>query len=152
MSVARLIGSWAIVVFPVACASDGIPGPPAGLAHAAATSACGPADGPAVTIYLSHAPVESLEPPAPYVRIYIWQPLDRLAGRSWVVAGDEAEGSAWLHPVARDNEVATSGRVRVNVVTSDNTIEGLADLTFPSAGRVRGGFRAVWLPRTVLCG
>ena len=152
MSVPRLVASWVVAVLAAACASDGMPGPTAGLTHAAATRACGPTDGPAVAIYLAAAPVESLEPATPYVRIYVWQPPERLAGRSWVLAGGEPEGAAWLHSTAKDYEVATSGRVTVNAVAADSTIEGVADLTFPRGGRVRAGFRAAWLSRTVLCG
>jgi hypothetical protein len=151
MSVPRLIGSLLIIAVPAACTSQGILEPPAGLSHAAATQDCGPTDGPAVAIYLAPAPVESLEPPAPYVRISVWQPLERLVGRSWVVGGGEPDGSAAFHPTAADFELATSGRV-VNAVAPDNAVEGSVDLRFPSAGRVRGGFRAVWLSRAVLCG
>jgi hypothetical protein len=151
MLAARLIGSWLLVAFPVACTSNSIPGPPAGLAHAAATPTCAPTDGPAVAIYLAAAPVGSVEPPAPYLRIDVWQPLGRLAGRSWVLAGSEAEGSAWFYSTATDFEIATRGRVTINAVAPDNTIEGSADLTFPSAGRIRGGFRAAWLSRVVGC-
>lgn len=151
MSVPRLVSSWMLVVF-FGCASDGIPGPATGLAHAAATVACGPADGPAVAIYLASAPVESLEPAAPYLRFYVWQSLERLSGRSWAVAGRESEGGAWLHSTATDYEIAIGGRVTVSSVAPDSTIEGSADVTFPSAGRIRVRFRAEWLSRAVLCG
>jgi hypothetical protein len=150
---------WACLMgaLPAACTSGDIPGPTrslaaSGLAHAAATRACGPADGPAVAIYIASAPVESLEPAAPYVRIYVWQPLDRLAERSWNLAGGEPEGSAWFQSSATDFEVAVRGTVRVNRVAPDGTVEGSADVTFPSTGRVRGGFRAVWVPNAMLCG
>ena len=157
MSRYRVLCAWLLGVLPAACTSGDIPGPArslaaSGLAHAAATRACGPTDGPAVAIYLASAPVESLEPAAPYLRIYVWQPLDRLAGRSWILAGGEPEGSAWLHSSATEYEVAARGAVTVNRVAPDGTVEGSADLTFRSAGRVRGGFRAVWVPQAVLCG
>ena len=36
----------------VGCDSFGVTGPPRGLEHAAITNSCGPADGPAVEIFL----------------------------------------------------------------------------------------------------
>jgi len=157
LSLSRLLGVCLPLVFFAACASEEVPGPANGLAargltYAAATRACGPADGPAVAIYLASTPVESLEPAPPYLRIYLWQPLDRLAGRSWVLTGGEPEGSAWLHSSATDYEVATRGAVTVSRVAPDGTIEGSADLTFPSTGRIRTGFRAVWVEQAMLCG
>lgn len=157
MSRYRALWAFLLGVLPTACTSGDIPEPARslaarGLTYAAATRACGPADGPAVEIYLAPAPVESLEPAAPYVRIYVWQPLDGLAGRSWILGGGEPEGSAWFHSSATEYEVAARGTVTVNRVTSDSTVEGSADLTFANAGRVRGGFRAVWISNSVLCG
>jgi hypothetical protein len=151
MWAARLISSCFLAAFLIACTSNSIPGPPAGLPHAAATPTCAPTDGPAVAIYLAAVPLGSVEPPAPYLRIDVWQPPVRLAGRSWVLAGSESEGSAWFYSTATDFEIATRGRVTINAVAPDNTIEGSADLTFPSAGRIRGGFRAAWLSRVVGC-
>lgn len=157
MSLSRLLGVCLPLVFFAACASEEVPGPANGLAargltYAAATRACGPADGPAVAIYLASGPVESLEPAAPYLRIYVWQPLDRLAGRSWVLTGSEPEGGAWLQSSATEYEIATRGTVTVTRVRPDSTVEGSADLTFPSTGRIRTGFRAVWVEQAMLCG
>lgn len=152
MTVRRLATAWMIAVVPLACTPSGIPGPPSGLTHAAARPSCGPADGPAIEIYLTPTPLESSEPPTPYVRVYIWQSLEQLADRPWVVGGDSPSAAAWHHSTARDYVVATSGVVRVNAVRADKAIEGSADLRFGSDRRVRGGFRAVWLPRAMLCG
>ena len=153
---ARLVGSVMTVVVVAACASD-TPGPTTDFEeHAVAAAACGPADGPAVAIYLSSTPVESLEPSAPHVRIAVWQPLERLRGRSWSLAPDRGEGGAWLHRTAQDFEIATSGTVTVNAVTPDSTVEGSVDVTFPGARRYRSSFRAVWRShpesRPLLCG
>ncbi|MDQ3697208.1 MAG: hypothetical protein M3373_04185 [Gemmatimonadota bacterium] len=149
MSGSNLLKLSTILAFAVACSSDGTVGPPTGMAHAAATRECGPAGGPAVAIYLTRAPVESLEPPPPYVRIVVWHALETLEGRSWLVGGRDASG--WFFSAANDFEFATSGRVTVNDVDADSTIHGSADLRFPNAGRVTGGFRAEWISRAQLC-
>jgi hypothetical protein len=141
-----------VVCLSMACGADGISAPPLDLTHAAATFACGPADGPAVAIYLAPDPVTSLEPPAPYVRIYVAQPLDALVGQPWILAGTKSAGGAWFHSASNTDEIANTGYVTVISVSSDNTIVGVVDIAFPNAGRIRGGFRAVWVPSTVLCG
>jgi hypothetical protein len=151
MSVLRLRRSLPILVVALACSSDDVPGPTTDL-YAVATAACGPADGPAVGIYLAHAPVESLEPPAPYFRVYIWEWLDRLGGRSWSLGPNEGKGGAWFHPTATDFEIATRGTVTVTAVRPDSTVEGRADLTFPGGTRLSGTFRAGWRSRQMLCG
>lgn len=151
MQPTHLAGVSLLAVLFAACAS-GVAGTSGELAYATATPACGPTDGPAVSIYLSPAPVESFEPPAPYVRLSVWQPPERLAGRSWELAGDGSEGGAWYFTTARDFEVATGGSVRIGSVSRDNTIEGVVDVTFPGTGRIRREFRAVWVPRSLMCG
>jgi hypothetical protein len=139
-----------ILVVAAACASDAISGPPAGLPYAAATPACGPADGPATTIYLSPNPVESLDPSTPFVRIAIWQPRERLAGRSWSLADDAAAAEYFSTP--DEFELATGVSVTINAVDSDSTVRGSAELTFPMHGRIAGGFRARWIPVALRCG
>lgn len=152
MPALRLIGLCLLAASSTACAPDDISGVSETLAHAVATPACGPADGPAVAIYLTSAPAEVLEPPAPHVRITVWQPLESLAGRSWNLTDRTLAGGAWYHSTATDFELATSGRVTVNAVSSRKTIRGSVDLVFPKAGRVRREFEALWRSRATLCG
>jgi hypothetical protein len=141
-----------VLVVAAACDSDGIE-PPSGSWNAAATMECiGPLSESGVAIYLADAPVESPEPPAPYVRIIIREDmLERLSARTYVLAGSRAEGAAWSFSTGTNPEIATSGTVTVNSVAPDNTIEGWADLTFPSRGRVGGNFQARWFPRVQYC-
>ena len=136
----------------LACLSDSTLRPPGRFHYAAAARACGPADGPAVGIYLATVPVESLAPPVPYIRIAVWQPVDRLAGGSWLIAAGDTSADAWYYTAPSQFEVATGGHVRVKVVLADTTIEGSVDVTFPGAGRVTGGFRSAWFAGAPLCG
>jgi len=152
MSLIRLMSVSMVISFSMACAADGISAPPVGFTHAAATFACGPADGPAVAIYLTPDPVTSLEPTTPYVRIYVAQPVNALTGRTWILAGSKSEGAAWFHSAASNYEIATSGYMVASSVSPDKTIKGTVNIIFPNAGPIRGGFRAVWVPSTVLCG
>ena len=151
MSLIRLISASMVISFSMACAGDGISAPPVGFTHAAATFECGPADGPAVAIYLAHNPVTSQTPSTPYVRIYLAQPVTAISGRTWTLAGTVSDGNAWFQSAPSNYEVATGGYMIVNSVGSDNTIEGTVDLTFPNAGHIQGGFRAAWLPSVSIC-
>jgi hypothetical protein len=150
MSTRHFTAVAAALTLVVACASDGPLPPPEGFQHAAATRACGPADGPAVAIYLVTAPAAALVPPAPYVRINVWQSVSDVEGGSWEVGGDAAAAAYFTAP--NDFEVASDGWIRIQVVGADTTVEGSVDLTFPNAGRVAGGFRAVWISAAPLCG
>jgi hypothetical protein len=147
----RRLTPWSIVLSAVACGAE-LAEPPTGFAFAAGTPDCGPADGPAVSIYLAGSPVEALEPTAPYARVYVWHAASELEGREWALTGAASEGSAQFVATTGDFEAATAGTLTVVAVRADHTIEGEVDLTFPTVGRVRGGFTAIWLPRTVMCG
>lgn len=149
--VARVICLIAMVLL-AGCDSDGIHAPPRGLPHAVAARSCAPNDGPAVAIYLTSTAVQTLQPSTPYLRVAVWQPLDGLRGRSWSLASGSSVGAAWFHSTATTFEIATRGSVTVTAVSADNRVEGNMDVTFPRAGRIRGGFKATWIAQTMLCG
>lgn len=134
------------------CNSDDALSPPVGFAHAAATRSCGPADGPAVAIYLAPEAIATLEPATPYIRIDVWQAADALVG-TWSLSPTSANAAAARFQVSLGSiESATGGTVVVSAVGRDSTITGSVDLQFPSSGRVHGGFSARWISRTFLCG
>jgi hypothetical protein len=135
-----------LVVFAIGC-SDGISASPTSYTHAAATFACGPADGPAVAIYLSPNPVTSLEPSGPYVRIYISEAVEQVGGKGWPIGGS-TPASAWFQTSSSNSEAATSGYIITSSVSADKTIEGTVNLNFPNAGNVHGGFHAEWISQT----
>ena len=144
-----LSGLCGLAVLGAACGSDTVTGPD--MPYAAVTLACGAADGPAVAIYLARAPITSLKPSPPYVRIFIEQSIDQLAGRSWTVGGATADAAAWRTTAEGSVEAAQGGTVRVDAVRDSQDVEGFADLTFPEGGRVRQAFRASWLAEAILC-
>jgi hypothetical protein len=131
----------ALVVFAVAC-SDATSVPPTGYTHAAAMAACGPADGPAVAIYLSPYPVEVQSPPPPFVSSYINQAVEQIGGKTWTIGTSTAAATFRLS--ADSLESATAGSVVTSSVSVDKTIDGTADLTFPS-GHFIGAFHALWI-------
>jgi hypothetical protein len=152
MTTRRLVAIGTIVLAAGACTAEGILGSPDAPTYAVAAPTCGPADGPAVAIYLAEAPVDPMDPAPPYVRVVVWQPLDLLATRSWTLNDGDEGAAAWYYSGAQSSEVGASGEVRVTAVRADSTVEGTVELRFPVAGRVAGRFRATWVPLSLRCG
>lgn len=125
--------------------------PPEDFGLAAATTNCGPGDGPTVDVYLASGIISSLPPDPPYVRIFLRRWVDELEGESWSLAGDGANGMARHYSTVADFELATSGGVAIDDVDDENNIEGMVDLIFPNAGRIRGDFLARWVQNDDLC-
>jgi hypothetical protein len=154
MTLIRRTGFAIVAVILSACSSDGIAAPPPGFTNAAATSDCGPADGPAVAIYLASAELRSLppQPATPYIRIWLPRDLSELPGKTWTLAGAKSEVGVWLYTGATNPELASGGFVVIKSVEADNSIRGTMAVQFPS-GRVSGGFNATWIPQTgPICG
>src|SRR5450759_344889 len=151
MSISRMLRLSLVAAFAMACSSDTISAPLRGLVYAAATAQCGPADGPAVAIYLTPNPVGSIEPSAPFVRVYVPVQLDQLTAQMWPIASN-TEAGAWFHADASSSELAESGYMIVSSVDSDNTITGSVDLHFSDAGHIKTAFSAKWQPNNILCG
>ena len=116
------------------------------------TPACGPADGPAVTIYLASTSVDPRNPPMPHIRIAVWDAQDKVGGRTWRLGGSGDTASATLVRGLDDYEQATSGQVTVGVIDTTSSTHGSAVLLFPTLGLVSGDFRAAWSPAAPLCG
>lgn len=152
MSATREIRRLAVVagLLVPACAA-GPAEPPDGFPFARAMAECGPADGPAVSIRLLRDTMPALPPGGASVRVNVWHGLDELAGGSWTVGGWSPEGVAdyW------DGQGATTalaGTVTVTAVLADSTVEGEVDLISAGGLTIRGGFRARWVTRTLMCG
>lgn len=146
-----MLRSSLVVAFAMACSSDATSPLFRGFVYSAAAFQCGPADGPAVAIYLAPNPIGSIEPSAPFVRVYVPVQLDQLTAHVWPIASN-TEAGAWFHADASSSELAESGYMIVSSVDSDNTITGSVDLRFPDAGHIKTAFSAKWQPNNILCG
>jgi hypothetical protein len=120
------------------------------LSHAAAMAGCGPADGPATVILLAHEPIESAQPPFPYMSVMILESVSALSPRTWDITSNTGPG-VWYAVAPGQFESATSGRVTVTRVDNTYRVEGSVQLRFPSRS-VATAFSARWLERAVLCG
>lgn len=123
------------------------------FSHSVATMICGLADGPATGILLGEHPIPSpLEPPFPYVRVSIWQPVGQLKSL-YIIGGTSSEVSALYVASANEFVTATTGTVRIDRVGANNRLEGSVDLRFPAPGQaVTEGFNAPWIESFILCG
>ncbi len=151
MAAFRMAGFTLISALALACSSDGVLGPSGRFDHAAATFACGPADGPALAIYLAPDPITSLDPPGAFLRVYVPGTISQISGRVWPIATN-SDAAAWFHPATNASEIATNGYLMVGSANADKTVDGSVDLQFPSAGHFHGSFHAGWIPSNVLCG
>jgi hypothetical protein len=145
MPVIRWLSLLVLLVLAGAC-SDGIAAPPIGYTHAAAAFTCGPADGPAVMIFLSPNPVESPQATPPVVRIFIGQAVEEISGKVWSVDGTSS-ATASFQSEGNTLENPTSGYVITSSVSADTTVDGTVNLTFPTGGHIVGGFHARWISR-----
>ena len=151
MSVSRMARIAVVTAAAVACDSDSVFEPIRHFEYSAATFPCGPLDGPATEIFLSHDAVGSTAPSTPFVRISIWVPVEELSGRVWQLSEDSPEGAAWFHSGNASYEIAASGYMIVAAVGSDKTVQGSVYMEFPDAGRVSGAFAAGWIQNTRTC-
>jgi hypothetical protein len=158
MTLSRLCGLSLLAALVLACSSDGVIGPSSRFDHAAATFACGPADGPALAIYLSENPMTVGDPPGAFVRVYVPGSVDDIVGKMWPIGGN-SEAAAWFQsganvyqPDASNFEIATGGYLLVSSGSAGQTLDGSVDIQFPKAGHLQRAFRAEWIQSTVLCG
>lgn len=146
-----VVCTWLLLI--AACADAGpIPAPPEGYGFAYATPSCGPADGPAVRLYLAAAATESLPPAGTWLDLAVWRSATELpaAELSWSGASDL--GWAGRCTDAGPCETATDVRISFRRFEPDSALTGTLDLRFENGSRVAGGFRATWRPATPLCG
>jgi hypothetical protein len=152
MSLIRVLRWSMAAVIAMGCNSDGISAPLRGLKYSAATATCGPTDGPAVAVYLAMNPIGSIDPTAPFVRVYVPVTLAELEERRvWPVSG-RTMATAQFRANESTYEYAATGLLTVTSVDSDSAVSGVVDLLFPKAGYIKTAFRATWIPMRGLCG
>jgi len=126
---------------------------PEPFTHATAMGDCAPWDGAAVSILLTTAPLDStMTPTAPYLRLAIWRDKASLKDGLFVWPSDAQVGAGSYCATADSCEVAQTGMVQFRETGGDSMLVGEFELNFPHEDPFSGGFRAVWLSHTVLCG
>ncbi len=131
------------------------PAPPtgdiAGFPGALAQLECGPADGPATSIYLSREASDTLGSAYPRVQVTVYAAPQGLPGQVITLDGSD-RGSAFWCRGERDCVPADKAQVEFNAPMPHDTVRGWMDLTFPGLPAVRGRFAAPWRETSMLCG
>ena len=143
-----------MVTFVVAGCGDNAPLEPlAALPYAAAISSCGPADGPATTIYLASTSVQLPQPEVPFIQVFVPRRFAESSGGDVFRIGENfnEEADAWFHRSGVELKSATSGEVGITELRA-NRLTGYVDLEFPDGVRIRGSFNASWQDVAILCG
>ena len=127
--------------------------PLSALPFAYATNSCGPADGPAVLIYLAAQSFELPQPVAPFVQINLPIASSELkAGDVFHVDEDDFMApNAFFHGSGVETKAASDGEIGVTAFSA-NTLSGYIDLEFPGGLVFRGTFIASWQTRQTFCG
>jgi hypothetical protein len=99
---------------------------------------------------LAPNPVVTLDPSAPFVRVFVPVGASELTAHVWPI-GSNTEAGAWFLPYASTTEIAGSGSMTVSSVDGNNNINGSLDLLFPNAGRIKSEFHAKWLTDSFYC-
>lgn len=138
------------------------PGPPAGLSHAYAAPSCAPWDGYAVSLVLRDDTLAATDSmiergDGPQLHVGLYPRRMGGVGPSGLTPGtfrwpDEPEVAGGAHCESGRCQSAPSGRVMVRQVMPDGTFSGELEVLLKNGDTVRGGFRAEWRNRSMLCG
>jgi len=135
-----------------ACSDASVPAPPAGYGFAYATPDCGPADGPAVRIFLVGEEAALWPPTGARLEVAVWRGAAELPGADLSWSGATSLGWAGRCDDAGQCDAATDVRVQFRSFAADSTLTGSLDLGFADGSRVTGGFGATWHSATPICG
>ena len=141
------------ICFTAACNNETPFEPLSALPFAYATNNCGPADGPAVLIYLAAQSFELAQPVAPFVQINLQVSSSTLkAGDVFRVDDDDIFApNAYFHGSGVETSAARDGEIGITAFSA-NLLSGYVDLEFPGGQTFRGSFMAAWQTRQLLCG
>ena len=115
---------------------------------------CGPADGPATALYLTHDEVTEAQAPShPHVAVSVYQGVSTLLGRTLEWEGGSS-GMGWAGRCESPGSCtgAESALVRFDELTPDGLLLGRLRLRFPEGDSVSGAFTASRLAFQPLCG
>ncbi|HSA55515.1 MAG TPA: hypothetical protein VLE53_07410 [Gemmatimonadaceae bacterium] len=141
-----------LLLVPSSCDDPESPRPLSEYPFALATRSCGPADGPAMAIYLT--PTEATDlPVVPYFQFYLMRSPAELEGRTWVWPSADETVAAWECTVTGGAcAESPAGAIALGRFAVDSAIAVVVDLRRQNGERVRAHATARWLGREVICG
>ena len=147
----RTAGLLALTLL-LACASDGVLIPVEGLRFAFSQYECGPADGPAIGIYLTRDPADGNAVNPPYIHIYIDLRAGNLDGSTHDVAPQSPDAAARFVNSQGNYDFARAGSVTAHWTNGGLDVVGAADVVFNNAGHLVSSFDAPLGPTAFICG
>ena len=150
MTVTRLLCFSSVAALAIGCSSDVTSPPFRNFVYSAAAGGCGPADEPAVVIFLAPKPVLQLNPGPPVVWVFVPAAPTELTAHAWPIGPSTAAG-AWFQLDASTPEIAGTGSMSVSSIGADKTVNGSLDLQFPNVGIIASEFHATWLSDSFYC-
>lgn len=122
-----------------------------GFPEAIAQLECGPADGPATTLYLTREAADTAWTALPRVQATVYDSPERVTGRVLTLDGRETGSALWCRG-ERDCVPAERATLEFESPLPADTARGWVDLRFPGLPPVRGRFAAEWRETQMLCG
>ena len=147
-------GAIAILTCCLVACSDRPPPPTGtipGFPGAVAQLECGPADGPATTLYLTREAADTAWGALPRVQATVYDSPGRVTGRVLTLDGRETGSALWCRG-ERDCVPAERATLKFESPFPADTVRGWVDLRFPGLPPVRGRFAAEWRETEMLCG
>jgi len=118
-----------------------------------ATPSCGPADGPAMAIYLTPELATDVPPAVPYFHVYLTRGPAELEGRTWVwPSADETVAARECTVAGAACADSPAGAIALGRFATDSALPVVLDLRRQNGERVRAQATARWLSRQLFCG
>lgn len=149
----RVVLLPAMLLVPTGCDDPQSPRPLTEYPFAVATRTCGPADGPALAIFLSAGEVTDVPAAPPYFQFYLTRSPAELEGRTWSWPSTDESINAWECTVAGAACAhSPAGVIALGRFGPDSALTLTADLRLKSGERVRVRTTARWVSGSPLCG
>jgi hypothetical protein len=146
--------AWLCALAAVVLSACGntVTGTAADFRYVNATNSCAPADGPAVSIYLSAKPFTGSQVDQPYVAFNIWTGLRELSGRPYRLAQNSNDGFGSYYADQDRRAGLVTGTVLITRVAPDSSVHGTVDVQLTDGTRFVRDFVAPWRPTRTFCG
>jgi hypothetical protein len=146
----------ALVVFaaPASCGHKSETSPPAQSPFAYVQRDCGPADGDALTFYITQKQSQYGKYEEPFVEISINENLPRSAPQDYTIRSDTYAVLASRCTTPGKCDTATSGTLHLTTFSPGKGATGLYELHFQGGSAERGAFDATWavMKQPLYCG
>ena len=152
-SVRRTLSRLGMLLVAGGCQDPESPQPFSEYPFALATPSCGPADGPAMAIFLTPTEVSDVPATPPYFQFFLTRSAAELEGRTWLWPSADETASAWECTMAGGACAGSpTGAIALGHFAADSAIAVTVDLRREGGQRVRGQFTARWHSRPLACG